>query len=235
MSSLIEFKNVRISLSGKQILDIDKLNVPAQQCTLLTGRNGSGKTTLFKIMSGLLKPDHASINYQGLSMDWKQAKPYIQKDVIYLHQQPYLFDASVADNIAYGLLRANENKASVHRKVMQALDWADLSHLAHRSAKQLSGGEKQRVALTRARILLPRLLLLDEPTASMDTDAKQQTSLLLQRLKSEGVSIMISSHETHIIDHIADRHLHIENGQISSIARPSADNITVLKPVKKSV
>lgn len=235
MSSLIEFKSIQISLSGKQILDIDELNVPAHQCTLLTGRNGSGKTTLFKIMSGLLKPDHASINYQGLSMNWKQAKPYIQKDIIYLHQQPYLFDASVAENIAYGLLRANENKASAHRKVMQALDWADLSHLAHRSAKQLSGGEKQRVALTRARILSPRLLLLDEPTASMDTDAKQQTSLLLQRLKSEGVSIMISSHETHIIEHIADAHLHIENGKISSITRPSSDNITVLKPAKKNV
>lgn len=235
MSSLIEFKSIQISLSGKQILDIDELNVPAHQCTLLTGRNGSGKTTLFKIMSGLLKPDHASINYQGLSMNWKQAKPYIQKDIIYLHQQPYLFDASVAENIAYGLLRANENKASAHRKVMQALDWADLSHLAHRSAKQLSGGEKQRVALTRARILSPRLLLLDEPTASMDTDAKQQTSLLLQRLKSEGVSIMISSHETHIIEHIADAHVHIENGKISSITRPSSDNITVLKPAKKNV
>ncbi|HIG78511.1 MAG TPA: ABC transporter ATP-binding protein [Cycloclasticus sp.] len=235
MSSLISFKAITVSLSGKSILNIDQLDVLAHQCTLLTGRNGSGKTTLFKIMAGLLKPNSAEIHYQGLEMTWKQAKPYIQKDIIYLHQQPYLFDASVADNIAYGLHRLGENKASAHKKVMQALDWADLSHLAHRPAKQLSGGEKQRVALTRARILSPRLLLLDEPTASMDTDAKQQTSLLLQRLKSEGVSIIISSHETHTVDHIADRHLLLERGRIETLERPTHSNkVTVLNTSKYS-
>lgn len=233
MSSLIEYKNITMTLSGKSILNIDQLAVPAHQCTMITGRNGSGKTTLFKIISGLLKPDSASIHYQGLEMSWKQAKPYIQKDIIYLHQQPYLFDASVADNIAYGLHRLGESKPAAHQKVMQALDWANLSHLAHRSAKQLSGGEKQRVALTRARILAPRLLLLDEPTASMDTEAKQQTGLLLQRLKSEGIAIMISSHETHTIDHIADRHLHIENGKIETLqATPLSNKVTILNTPK---
>ena len=235
MSNLIDYKNITITLSGKSILDIDQLAVPAHQCTLLTGKNGSGKTTLFKIMSGLLKPTSTQIHYQGLDMSWQQAKPYIQKDIIYLHQQAYLFDATVADNIAYGLYRSGENKANAHQKVIQALDWADLSHLAHRSAKKLSGGEKQRVALTRARILSPRLLLLDEPTASMDTDAKHQTSLLLQRLKAEGITIMISSHETHTVEHIADRHLHIENGQISRIERPiHSDKVTILNPAKNN-
>lgn len=229
MSTLITYNNISMSLSGKPILDIETFTVPAHQCTIITGRNGSGKTTLLKIMGGLLKPNATTIEYQGLTMGWKQAKPYLQKDIIYLHQQPYLFDASVADNIAYGLHRAGENKATAHAKVMEALDWADLSHLAHRSAKQLSGGEKQGVALTRARILSPRLLLLDEPTASMDTDAKRQTSKLLQRLKTEGVSIIISSHETHTIDHIADQHLHLEHGQLAPLTQTSStDNVTVL-------
>ncbi|MEH6504467.1 MAG: ABC transporter ATP-binding protein [Cycloclasticus sp.] len=236
MSSLIDYNNISISLSGKLVLNIKHLAVPAHQCTLLTGRNGSGKTTLFKIMSGLLKPDTTSIEYQGLKLNWKQAKPYIQKDIIYLHQQPYLFDASVADNIAYGLYRSGENKASAHRKVIQALEWADLSHLAHRPARQLSGGEKQRIALTRARILSPRLLLLDEPTSSMDTDAKQQTSALLQRLKSEGISIMISSHESHTVEHIADHHLQLENGQIETLELPSSSaKVSVLKTAKNKV
>lgn len=234
MSNLIDYKNISMALSGNAILKIDHLAIPAHQCTLLTGKNGSGKTTLLKIMSGLLKPNSATIHYQGLELPWKQAKPYIQKDIIYLHQQPYLFDASVADNIAYGLYRTGTTKAAAHHKVMQALDWADLTHLAHRSAKQLSGGEKQRVAVTRARILSPRLLLLDEPTASMDSDAKKQTSLLLQRLKSEGVSIMVSSHETHTIEHIADRHLHLENHDIKLIRHTSSsDKVTLLNTTKK--
>ena len=235
MSRLIEYHDVRISLAKKQILNIDKLTIDSQQCTLLTGRNGSGKTTLFKIMSGLLKPSHASIHYQGLHMSWPQAKTYIQRDTIYLHQHPYLFDASVADNIAYGLHRAGESKASAHKKVTQALDWADLTHLAHRSAKQLSGGEKQRVALTRARILSPRLLLLDEPTASMDSDAKLQTSILLQRLKSEGISIIISSHEAHTVNKIADRHLLIEDGQIQLLSQASlSDKVTQLNTARNT-
>jgi len=235
MSRLIEYHDVRISLAKKQILNIGKLTVDSQQCTLLTGRNGSGKTTLFKIMSGLLKPNHACIHYQGLQLSWPQAKTYIQRDTIYLHQQPYLFDASVADNIAYGLYRAGESKSSAHKKVTQALDWADLTHLAHRSAKQLSGGEKQRVALTRARILSPRLLLLDEPTASMDSDAKLQTSILLQRLKSEGISIIISSHEAHTVNKIADRHLLIEDGQIQLLNQASPnDKVTQLNTARNT-
>ena len=233
MSHLIEFEQIRIRLAGKPLLNIAKLSVPMHQCTLLTGRNGSGKTTLFKILSGLLKPDHIRVHYQGLSMNWRQAKPHIQRDVIYLHQQAYLFDASVADNIAYGLRRAGEKKAAAQRKVIQALDWADLTHLAHRPAKQLSGGEKQRVALTRARILAPRLLLLDEPTASMDGEAKQQTSLLLQRLKAEGVSIIISSHEAHTVENIADQHLYLDNGDIRPLKQSAAhEKVTVLNPIK---
>ena len=236
MKSLIDYKNISISLSGHSVLNIDHLAVPAHQCTLLTGKNGSGKTTLLKIMSGLLKPKTGIIHYQGLELPWKQAKPYIQKDIIYLHQQPYLFDASVADNIAYGLYRAGESKSAAHHKVMQALDWANLTHLAHRSAKQLSGGEKQRVAVTRARILSPRLLLLDEPTASMDSDAKQQTNLLLQRLKSEGVSIMLSSHETHIIEPIADRHFHIEDGAIKLVKQATTSGkVTSLNLLKSTL
>ena len=236
MSNLIDYKNISMALSGNTILKINHLAIPAHQCTLLTGKNGSGKTTLLKIMSGLLKPNSATIHYQGLVLSWKQAKPYIQKDIIYLHQQPYLFDASVADNIAYGLYRTGTTKAAAHHKVMQALDWADLTHLAHRSAKQLSGGEKQRVAVTRARILSPRLLLLDEPTASMDSDAKKQTSLLLQRLKSEGVSIMVSSHEMHTIEHIADRHLHLEHHDIKLIRHtPSSNKVTLLNTTKKKL
>ncbi len=233
MSTLVSYKNLAITLSGKLVLNIKHLDIPAHQCTLLTGQNGSGKTTLLKIMSGLLKPDSASIDYQGLTLNWKQAKAYIQKDIIYLHQQPYLFDASVTDNIAYGLYRSGERKSNVHKKVTQALDWADLSHLAHRPAKQLSGGEKQRVALTRARILSPRLLLLDEPTASMDSTAKQQTAKLLQRLKDEGVTIMISSHEAHTVEHIADHHIHIEHGN-ALIRPPNSNNVTMINTAKKT-
>jgi tungstate transport system ATP-binding protein len=75
------------------------------------------------------------------------------------------------------------------------LAWAGLTHLAERNAKRLSGGEKQRVALTRARILKPKLLLLDEPVANMDLESREQTMTLIQRLKFEGITTIVTSHE----------------------------------------
>jgi len=231
VSNLIEFKNISITLANKAILDIAELSIPKQQCTLLTGRNGSGKTTLLKIISGLLQPDSVQVNYQGLVLNWAKAKPLIQRDVIYMHQQPYLFDSTVVDNIAYGLKRRGDSKHHVHQKVFEALDWAQLSHLAHRNALQLSGGEKQRVALSRARVLSPRLLLLDEPTASMDIDAKEQTTKLLKRLKDEGISLVVSSHEAHVMQHLADTHWLLDQGEITTIDQYSDhSNITMLTP-----
>jgi len=165
-------------------------------------------------MSGLMQANGTTVEYQGLEMTWKQAKPRLQRDTVYLHQQPYLFDDTVSNNIAYGLYRQGESKHSTHLKITESLDWAGLSHLAHRPAKQLSGGEKQRVALSRARILAPRLLLLDEPTASMDSDAKKQTVQLLLKLKEEGTTIMISSHEPHVLEQLADSHLIIADGHV---------------------
>lgn len=230
MSELIRFNNLTISIAKKPILNIAKLSISQHQCTLLTGKNGSGKTTLFKIISGLLRPNHAEVEYQGLVLNWSQAKSLLQHDVIYMHQQPYLFDSSVINNISYGLKRRGEGKHEARRKVLEALDWAQLSHLAHRNALHLSGGEKQRVALSRARILSPRLLLLDEPTASMDIEAKEQTTVLLKKLKSEGVTLIVSSHEAHVIHHLADQYWVLDKGIISMLEKyPNNSNITPLK------
>lgn len=235
MSTLIQFNNLRISAADKRVLDIDKLSIIQHQCILLTGANGSGKTTLLKVISGLLQPNSANIDYQGLKLNWKKAKPLLLRDTIYMHQQPYLFDTSVINNIMYGLKRRGENNNIAHKKALDALDWAQLTHLAHRNALQLSGGEKQRIALTRARVLSPRMLLLDEPTASMDIEAKQKTTQLLKRLREEGVTIILSSHEAHTVNQLADKHLVIEHGEISPYSPSNyAAKITRLTPNKKT-
>jgi len=214
MTSLIEYHNIDLSFGAISVLNGVQIRLEKHQCVLLTGRNGSGKSSLLKIMAGLLKPNQAAITYQGLSLPWRKAKSILRQDVIYLHQHPYLFEGSVIENLSYGLKRHGMDGPDIRRKVSEALEWAELDHLARRQAMTLSGGEKQRVALTRARILSPRLLLLDEPTASMDRESKQQTSFLLRRLKAEGISIVISSHEAHTIQAIADQHHALEAGQL---------------------
>lgn len=220
MTHLITFKSIEHSFGSNCILKRADLQLQTRDCVLLTGRNGAGKSSLLKIMAGLLRPDHAHVQYLGADMSWPQAKPHLRQDVIYLHQHPYLFNGSVLDNIAYGLNRLGMDRQTIREKVTEALNWAELEHLALRQARTLSGGEKQRVALTRARILSPRLLLLDEPTASMDRESKQQTGFMLRRLKSEGVTCIISSHEAQTIQKIADRHLLLADGKLQEHTPP---------------
>jgi molybdenum cofactor guanylyltransferase len=206
----LQFNKLRKSIKDGQLLfDIDDFTITENTCIVLSGRNGAGKTTLLKILAGLDAPDQAEILWDGEPLPWKLARPKLRQQVVYLHQQPYMFDKTVAENVAYGLRRAGLTRAQVAERVKQALDWARLSKLATRNARQLSGGEQQRVALTRARVLSPRLLLLDEPLANMDINSRRQTIDLIGRFKSEGVSTIVTSHEPYISTIIGDEHRHL--------------------------
>ena len=110
-----------------------------------------------------------------------------------------------------------EHIQQISRKVSEALDWAGISHLQLRNAHDLSGGERQRVAFARARILSPRILLLDEPTSNMDSESRGQSYRMIKRLKEEGVSIIVASHEFHTIAHLCDEHLSLQSGQLQSL------------------
>ncbi|MFQ5938345.1 MAG: ATP-binding cassette domain-containing protein, partial [Acidiferrobacterales bacterium] len=113
-----------------------------------------------------------------------------------------------------GLRRSSMPRVEVSQRVADALEWAGLSHLAARNARQLSGGEKQRVALARARVLSPRLLLLDEPVASMDYESRERTYVLIQRLRSEGMAVIVTSHELQRLASLGNLHLHLHAGAL---------------------
>ena len=201
------------------------LAIREQRCMALSGRNGAGKSTLMRIIAGLEAPDSVAVTYQGVSMPWKRACQQMRTHVIYLHQQPYLFDRSVTDNISYGLRRQGLSIKEISRRVSEALDWAGIAHLQLRNARELSGGERQRVAFARARILSPRVLLLDEPTANMDSEAREQAHRMIKRLREDGVSILLSTHEFHTVAHLCDTHLSLESCSLhpQNIVRKNSD------------
>lgn len=209
MNTLLRISQLRKSRGKTGLLDINNFEIPAKKCIVLSGRNGAGKTTLLKILAGLDAPDSAELVYEGKTLSWQAARPLLLRDVVYLHQQPLMFDRTVAENIGYGLHFAGFSKTEIKERTDQALAWAGLSHLATRNAKQLSGGEKQRVALTRARILKPKLLLLDEPVANMDLESREQTMTLIQRLKFEGVTSIVTSHEPNFARLLSNEHRHL--------------------------
>jgi tungstate transport system ATP-binding protein len=213
-AALIHFYHVRKDIAGRRLLDIAELAIFTGRCLLLTGDNGAGKTTLLKILAGLERPDRAEVAYKGEVLPWALARGRYQDDIVYLHQTPYLFDRSVTQNVSYGLRRAGMPRAQVATRVADTLAWAGLSHLAERNARVLSGGERQRVALARARVLSPSVLLLDEPVASMDQESRERTYFLIERLKGEGMGVVVTSHELHGIAALADLHLNLHDAEL---------------------
>ena len=219
----IQFSGITKSFGkGKrQKLIINDLDIALTggECTLLTGNNGSGKSTLLRILSGLIKPDTATINNGLQSLSWKKARKLLRKQVMYLYQEPYMFDGSVRRNLLYAVSGANAKQ-----RVNQALQWADLEHRADTEAKCLSGGEKQRVALAQAWLKQPLVLLLDEPTANMDDYSRRITEDLLLSFKNNGTALLIASHDPKHFYRVADNNVSLIEGELFDKAiEPDAD------------
>jgi tungstate transport system ATP-binding protein len=142
--------------------------------------------------------------------------------VIYVHQHPYLFRGSIADNIAFGLKVRGMGRIERRRLVREAIAWAGVGALLDVPPHRLSGGEKQLVALARARVLHPRLFLLDEPTANLDAQARLQVMGLIRNLCDANSTVMLACHDREIIELPHMHRLHIENGAITACAASTA-------------
>ena len=211
---LLVFRGIEKTFAETNILRNVDISLYPGKCILLSGNNGSGKTTLLKIISGLETPSRAEIEFSGKSHSWKSTIRSIRREIIYLHQQPYLLSGTVESNVSYGLRFTHLNRKQLRESVKEALEWAGLSNVAKQQAKTLSGGVQQRVAFTRAWILKPKILLLDEPMANMDIESREQACDLLKRMKSEGMSIVITSHDTNIFDGLIDSHFSLSEGKL---------------------
>ena len=211
---LLVFRGIEKTFAETNILRNVDISLYPGKCILLSGNNGSGKTTLLKIIAGLETPSRAEIEFSGKSHSWKSTIRSIRREIIYLHQQPYLLSGTVESNVSYGLRFTHLNRKQLRESVKEALEWAGLADVAKHQAITLSGGVQQRVAFTRAWILKPKVLLLDEPMANMDIESREQACDLLKRMKSEGMSIVITSHDTNIFDGLIDSHFSLSDGKL---------------------
>lgn len=215
--SVLELLGIRVRFGQREVLDIDRVEFPSDSCLVLTGANGSGKTTLLKVSAGLLKPDHATVSFDGKDFPWMEAATELRRRVVYLHQSPYMFDASVFDNVAYGLRRMGVRGPELRARVRQSLEWSGLSEHVGQNARSLSGGERQRVALARARALKPRLLLLDEPTANMDEEGREQTVFFIRRMVADGLTVALATHEKQLVSQVAQVHWHMRDRRLYEV------------------
>jgi len=200
----------------KRILDDIDITLTRGECILLTGKNGCGKSTLLRILSGMLKPDEATVITGLQSSNWKKSRKLLRNQVMYLYQEPYMFDGTVYRNLSYAI-----SGVDAKQKINQVLEWADLKHRENTEAKCLSGGEKQRVALAQAWLKQPDVLLLDEPTANMDDTSRKSTEALLKKFKDTGTALLIASHDINHFSHIMDKRFALIDGELNDVTNIS--------------
>jgi tungstate transport system ATP-binding protein len=211
---LLLIEAVRKQFGARTVLDVAGLALLAGQGYALTGDNGAGKTTLLRVLAGLEPAQTARAVYRGQPVDLCAYPEWLRRDVIYVHQHPYLFHTSVKDNIGYGLKARGAPRRERERLVQQAVVWARVEHLLDTPAQRLSAGEKQRVALARARVLQPRLFLLDEPTANLDAESRQQTVALIRDLCDSNGTVLVACHDPEIIQLPGICRLHLQAAHI---------------------
>ncbi|WP_395775275.1 molybdenum ABC transporter ATP-binding protein [Agrobacterium pusense] len=187
--------------------------------TALFGRSGSGKTSMIRIIAGLLRPDDGQVSLDGKVLTDSEKRLFLpahKRHFGYVFQEARLFPhLSVAQNLNYGRwFTANKTTGTDGDHI---IDMLGIGHLLHRRPNKLSGGEKQRVAIGRALLSSPRLLLMDEPLASLDEQRKAEIIPYLERLRDETkIPVVYVSHSIHEVARLADRIVVMKDGTVET-------------------
>lgn len=196
---IIRIENLDFAYNGQAVLEKVNLDVYEGDFIAMIGPNGGGKTTLLKLMLGLLKPIQGSVRVLG------QTPRQVSHQIGYVPQDVNInrrFPITALDVVLMGKLapgrRWSKNRHQDRIDALEALDRIDMAEYAQRRIGELSGGQRQRVFIARALVTRPRLLLLDEPTASIDSKGQNDFYRLLKRLNQE-VSIIVVSHDLLVV------------------------------------
>jgi molybdate transport system ATP-binding protein len=207
-------------------LDVD-LALPGRGVTALFGPSGSGKTTLLRCVAGLERTPHGRLVVDGeVWQDTGRWVPTHRRPIGYVFQEASLFaHLSVMGNLRYGMKRAGDARRV---SLEQAIELLGIGHLLERTPHRLSGGERQRVAIARALAVGPRLLLMDEPLAALDSKRKQEILPYLERLRDQlDVPVLYVSHAADEVARLADHLVSMEAGRVL-VAGPLSDALVRL-------
>ena len=206
----IRIKKLRKSYGKKRVLDIEKLIIPEGEITGVIGPNGCGKSTLLNIVSGLEEDFSGKVRYGAYPL----SKEIIRK-MTYVFQKPYLFKRSVYENIAYPLRIRKIERSEEKKKVLNIIEKLEIQDLTEKRADRLSGGESQKVALARALVFQPELLLLDEPTSNIDPESiKIMEREILSFNKKTRATIWIVTHNIEQAERLCHSIINLEAGKV---------------------
>lgn len=209
--TIIEFKHISYQVKEKQILHDVSFKVDRGDFLTLVGPSGSGKSTILKLTANLISPTAGDIFYQDKKMAKYDPVQY-RREVSYCFQQPSLFGKTVRENLIFPY--EIRRQVVVEKRIDELLKLVDLSaNFLDKDINSLSGGEKQRVALIRNIVFLPKVLLLDEVTTGLDDDSKKIVHQLIKRVHEQGTTIILVTHDQSEIQ-TAGHIMQIKQGRI---------------------
>ena len=219
-STFIKLESVRKSFGSVVAVDSVDLEIPKGAFFSLLGPSGCGKTTLLSMLGGLTHPTSGRILIDNVDVT---AAPAHRRPTNMVFQSYAIFPhLSVADNIAYGLRRQGLTRAERDRRVEGMLEMIDLRGFGDRRPNQLSGGQMQRIALARALIVQPKVLLLDEPLSALDKRLRQNMQIELRALQREvGITFVFVTHDQEEALTLSDLVAVMSNGRVLQCSSPS--------------
>ena len=210
---LVTLRDVVFAGRGHRALDGVSLSLTARR-TFILGPNGAGKSVLLRVLHGLLTPSAGEVCWSTVLA--ASATPGTSTKglrMAMVFQRPVMLRRSVLDNVAYGLAVNRQARPAVRAREMLAR--VGLAHLERRPARVLSGGEQQRVALARAWALQPDVLLLDEPTASLDPHAMRAVEAIIAGIAASGTAIIMTTHHRGLAKRLAEDIVFLHQGRVT--------------------
>jgi tungstate transport system ATP-binding protein len=194
--------------SGRRLLHGLDLTLEAGPRTVILGPNGAGKSLTLRLLHGLLTPAAGTVDWNG------QTPNQVRHRQAMVFQRPVMLRRSVAANVAYALACRDVAKSARPALIAEGLELTGLSELAHRSARVLSVGEQQRLALARAWVLKPEVLFLDEPTASLDPGATRAVENIIASIVSTGTKVILTTQDLGQARRLADEIVFLYDGNL---------------------
>ncbi len=227
MTSLIRAESVGVDLDGTTVLDDVTIDVRAGEVLVLVGPNGAGKSTLLGVLSGERRPSRGTVTVDGREIGGIRHSELARMRSVLTQDNQVSFPFRVIEVVAMGRApwaRTVEGRDDI-AAVRDAMDAADVSHLADRRYTALSGGERARVSLARVLAQRSRIVFLDEPTAALDLRHQEEVMRMARALATQGCAVIVVLHDLSLASAYADRLALVSGGRLEALGSP-ADVLT---------
>ena len=217
---MIDFENVtKVYEAGNRALDGVTLHIDDGEFVFLVGPSGSGKSTIIKLLTAELEPTSGSILVNGYKLESikRSSVPYMRRTIGVIFQDFRLIEKkTVYDNVAFAMRVIGASTSEIKKRVPYVLELVGLENKGRRYPNELSGGEQQRVAVARALVNNPAMIVADEPTGNLDPARSYETMMLLERINSLGTTLLVVTHEKELVDRFTKRVIAIDEGRVIS-------------------